>query len=405
MAAIGLDLVRGAWERWGDQITSFLRDILAIESPPGGERACAERVAEEMRRAGLEEVSTDRSGNVIGRVTGAGAGRVLLNAHMDIVGAGDPADWTHPPFGGELVGDTIYGRGACDTKSSVAAQIFAAAALRENGYDLASNLTVAAVVMEEVGGIGTLGYLEDEGAPDVALVGEPSDDCLMIGHRGRVQIEVDFRGKAYHAAVEGAGVSPYPALAAYLQSIPGVTLPEQEIFGRASIEPTIVRSDNASPNVVPEVIHLVLDCRTVPLQDQSALMEELERRAEAALTEGVECDLYVPDVTWRTWTGLERRLPHVMPSFGTNLEDAVVTKAAAILAELRGEAPAIRPWKFATDGGHLTNAGARVIGFGPGRQERAHTVDEHITLSELRRGFEATLACAIALDEVVRSRA
>ena len=307
------------------------------------------------------------------------------------------------PFGGDLAGDTIYGRGACDTKSSVAAQVYCAAALKEAGYALAGDLTVAAVVMEEVGGIGTLGYLEDEGAPDVALVGEPSDDCLMIGHRGRVQIEVDIRGKAYHAAVDGAGTSPHWALAEFLQSLPGIALPDQPLFGKASIQPTILRSDNASPNVVPEQVHLVLDCRTVPSQDQDALVAAVRERANAVAGDGVTVELYIPEVAWKTWTGLVRELPHVMPSFGTDPEDPVVTTASRMLAELRGEAPAIQPWKFATDGGHMTHAGARVIGFGPGRQERAHTVDEFLTLAELRRGFEATLACTLALDEVLRS--
>lgn len=398
-----MDLVESAWDRWGGDLLRFFRDLLAAQSPPGGEEVAARRVLAEMERLGLEKPRIDRHGNALAEVSGGGGRRLLLNAHTDIVSAGDATAWTRPPFGGEREGDRIYGRGACDTKGAVACQVYAAAAVARAGRPLRARLEVAAVVMEEVGGVGTLGLLEDGPPPDAALVGEPSDGCLMIGHRGRVQVEVRFRGKAFHAAVAGAGANPHWAEAAFLQGVRGIALPEDPFYGRASIQPTLVHTDNDSCNVVPGSILLTLDCRTLPGQDPEGLLREVRALAEASAGDGVTCRVEVPRVRWRTWTGVEREIPHVMPSFGTDPGDSLVREARAALAGVLDGEVEVRPWKFATDGGHLTGAGARVVGFGPGRQERAHTVDEFLTVEELRRGFEGTLACVRALDRALHA--
>jgi acetylornithine deacetylase/succinyl-diaminopimelate desuccinylase-like protein len=96
-------------------------------------------------------------------------------------------------------------------------------------------------------------------------------------------------------------------------------------------------------------------------------------------------------------------MPHVMPSFVTDPGDPMVVAAARALEAVKGEPAPVRPWLFATDGGHLAEAGARVIGYGPGPQERAHIVDESLSLEELRLGFEGTLACVLAMDEALHA--
>jgi len=396
-------LVTEAWGRWGPDLIRFLREIVAIRSLSGREEEAARRVRDEMQRLGLSGARLDRWGNALGDLPGEGRRRILLNAHLDVVSAGEESAWSHRPFGGEMDGERIYGRGVCDTKGAVACQVYAAAALREAGAGLRSDLAVAQVVMEEVGGVGTLGLLEDGGAPDAALVGEPSDGLLRFGHRGRVQVEVAFHGRAYHAAVAGAGANPHWAEAAFLGRLRDLPLPEDEVFGTASIEPTLVRTDNESPNVVPETCRLTLDCRTLPGQGEEEVLGALRPLLEASVGNGVSGAIAVPRVRRETWTGLAREMPDVMPSFATDPDDPLVVEAARALGALTGEAAPVRPWLFATDGGHLAAAGARVIGFGPGPQERAHIVDEHLGLEELRLGFEGTLACILAMDEALHA--
>jgi acetylornithine deacetylase len=92
--------------------------------------ATAELVAPYAEHVG-EETRVRGRPNIIGVRTGSGGGRsLLLNAHVDTVGNGDPAAWTHPPLSGEVVGDLLYGRGACDMKGGLATIVGALEALK-----------------------------------------------------------------------------------------------------------------------------------------------------------------------------------------------------------------------------------------------------------------------------------
>ena len=92
---------------------AFAQDLIRLPSPPGEEEAVVRRVAQEMKALGLQSVSVDQVGNVIGVVPGSGsAPAVLLNSHVDVVAEGDPAEWEHPPYGGVVADGYLHGRGA-----------------------------------------------------------------------------------------------------------------------------------------------------------------------------------------------------------------------------------------------------------------------------------------------------
>ena len=154
------------------RVTEFCRDLVRIPSFSGEEGEAAERTADEMSRLGLDEVGIDRAGNVVGLLKANAHdrldGAVMLNAHLDVVAVDETADWPHPPFAGAIADGRLWGRGATDTKSAVAAQVHAAGLLArlqaEGSLHRRRDLVVAAVVQEEVGGLGTACLLEDRGA-------------------------------------------------------------------------------------------------------------------------------------------------------------------------------------------------------------------------------------------------
>ncbi|NIP86752.1 MAG: M20/M25/M40 family metallo-hydrolase, partial [Planctomycetales bacterium] len=113
--------------------------------------------------------------------------------------------WPYPPFSGEIHDGRLWGRGSADMKGPLAAMIHAVGALAREGIRPPGDLYVAAVVQEEVGGLGTQKLVQTV-RPDCAVVGEASSNHLARGHRGRVEVVVRVQGRSVHASVPHQGV-------------------------------------------------------------------------------------------------------------------------------------------------------------------------------------------------------
>ena len=155
----------------------LLQQMIRTLSLPGHEGELASLVANEMRDLGYDEVRIDEVGNVLGRIDGRGqAPDLMFNTHLDHVDVGDPAGWPHPPFGGEIHDDKVWGRGAVDIKGPMAAQVVGVARLLR-GERPPGTVWVTAVVQEEIGGVGARHLAETLPVP-LVVVGEPSHNTL-----------------------------------------------------------------------------------------------------------------------------------------------------------------------------------------------------------------------------------
>ncbi len=160
----------------------FLQRLIQTRSLPGREREIARVVYREMEQLGFDQVRQDEAGNVIGLIRGNGdAPPVMLNTHLDHVDVGDPAGWPHPPFGGEIHEDRVWGRGAVDIKGPMAAQVVGVARLLV-GSKPPGDVWVTGVVQEEIGGVGARHLAETLPTP-IVVVGEPSRNTLRRGQR------------------------------------------------------------------------------------------------------------------------------------------------------------------------------------------------------------------------------
>lgn len=376
-----------------DDLVAFTRRIVQIPSLPGQEGAMAAAVEAEMRRLGYDEVRVDDAGNVVGTMRGASeASSLLLNTHMDHVAVGDLSRWPHPPHGAEIHDDAIWGRATVDIKGPMASQIYAVAALKQAGYTFQGDVHVAAVVMEEVGGVGTLKLLEWL-QPSVALIGEPSACQLARGHRGRVELHVKVAGKAAHASVPHLAINPHYSLARFLNGLRDLPMPTEGDFGPSSVAPTLYYTDNTSANVIPAEAIVVLDWRNVPSEKADAIVARVEVALAAVLEEGATGSVRVPQRHWDCYTGRHSKtIPASFPGFALPADHPIVLAAhQAVRTTLNDDAP-VRIWRFATDGGHTAAAGIPTIGFGPGDDRLAHTVHEHLPLSQLRSGCAGAIA-------------
>jgi acetylornithine deacetylase len=188
-----------------DPVIDLLKDLIAIDSVnpslvPGaaGEGQTAGAVAEHMRRMGLDVHVQDAAPgrpNVIGVLDGAAPGRSLMFCgHLDTVGVEGMA----APFDPVERDGRIFGRGSQDMKSGVAAMIDAARVVKARGFTH-GRLIIAAVADEEYASLGA-DALVREWTADAAVVTEPTDLQVGVGHKGFAWFEIETRGRAAHGS-------------------------------------------------------------------------------------------------------------------------------------------------------------------------------------------------------------
>jgi len=395
-----VDVLQAHLDQIRAPVIDFSRRLIQTPSLPGMENRVAALIQQEMQSLNYDEVTTDAAGNVIGKIRGGDGPTLMLNAHMDHVDPGDPARWPVEPYAGEIRDGAIWGRGAVDAKGPLAAQVYGAALLREAGLTPPGEVYVVAVVMEEVGGIGTQALLQHL-RTDFAVVGEPSNLQLARGHRGRVELVARVQGRSAHASQPALGINPHYDLARFLLALEALDLPDDPDFGSSSVAPTLYFTDQASSNVIPGEAWVHLDWRNIPGEAPAAIRDQLQRLLLENLQKGSQGFVVIPDQTFETYTGYLLTAPAIFPSFALPPKHPLITGAQQILSQALHREVSITTWQFATDGGHLMEAGIPTIGFAPGSENLAHTAHEHITIDELLSACLGYAALALHLGEVL----
>jgi len=380
-----------------ERCVDFLQRLIRTRSLSGEEGAIAELVREEMESLGYDFVEVDEAGNVLGRVAGLGeAPPLLFNTHLDHVDVGDPASWPHPPYGGELVDGVVWGRGAVDIKGPLAAQVHGVARL-VGGEPPPGDVWVTCVVQEEIGGVGARHLASGIDAP-IAVIGEPSGNTVRRGHRGRTELVLHLAGRSVHASVPERGVNPLYPLGRFLTALANLEHPTDPDLGPSTVTPTLLGTDQSSANVVPGEVWLTLDWRNVPGQDAEQIRDLLQRLADACCSEALSAEVTVPAFRRTAYTGLEMTIPASNPAYALPADHPAVRAAAAIVDSELGGARPVDVWRFATDGGHFADAGVAPVGFGPGDELLAHTVDERIEVAALEQALRVNARFARELS-------
>jgi putative selenium metabolism hydrolase len=368
-----------------EALAKFLQELVRIPSLSTHEEALALRLAEEMRRVGFDEVRMDRIGNVIGRV-GSGQGpKLLFDGHMDTVDVGDPAAWSHPPYDAVIENGILYGRGACDMKGGLAAMVYGVKALLDAGVELAGDLYVVGVVQEEpCEGLAARVLVEKEGIlPDYVVLGEPSDLQISVGHRGRLEMQVQVRGKAAHASSPALGDNAIHSAARLIFGIELLAsqLATDPLLGQGTIAVTQIESQAASRNAVPDCCNFYVDRRLT--------LGETERKALAEIqnivnTEEVDARVEVTEYQATSFTGYACQCRSAYPAWVTPENHPLVQTTLRSIRETLGYRPRMIRWSFSTDGTYTAGAAnIPTVGFGPGEERYAHTQDEQIRLNDV----------------------
>jgi succinyl-diaminopimelate desuccinylase len=365
-----------------DEAAALLADLVAIDSrnPPGREKPIATFIVDRLTEWGIdarlfERPDPDRP-QVIAEV-GEGdpdAGTLILNGHIDVVPPGDIEQWTHDPFGGEVEGNRVYGRGASDMKSGVAAGMLALRAAHEGGVDGRVVLTCA--MGEETAEPGTKTMLEEVGG-DWGIVLEPTQLVVDTVGKGLAWYEVAVRGDAAHASRPHLGKNVLDALFAYDEEITAfrerIAEREHPLVGQSLCTPTMLES-GTKENVIPDSATLTFDRRFLPSESVSDLDREMETLFDGLREAGFE-------------VSVERTRTYEAAEIDADHEIATVVRrhahdVAGVETEPHGKDAATDQRNFVND------AGIPAIIWGPGVSAQSHTVDEWAPVDTLVDGVE-----------------
>lgn len=242
--------------------------------------------------AGFECHRIDRNGtpNLFARWGAKGARSFGFNGHTDVVPPGDLASWTHPPFSGHVEDGVIWGRGATDMKSGVAAYV--AAAIDFTRQTPPDGAVIVTVTGDEEGPSrdGTtaiLDWMAGQGERmDVCIVGEPSNpdhmgEMIKIGRRGSVTFEIAAKGVQGHAAYPHRAKNPLHALTLYLAELTAAPLDEgTEHFDPSGLQITTIDCGNPASNVIPEAARATVNIRFNDLHTGASLTDRLREHAD-----------------------------------------------------------------------------------------------------------------------------
>jgi putative selenium metabolism hydrolase len=368
-------------------MTSFLQDMVRIPSYSTQEGQMAERLAAEMREVGFRDVRFDRIGNVIGRI-GIGSGPVLLyNGHIDVVGPGDLSTWRYDPFGAKIENGTLYGRGAADMKGALAAMVYGAKTLLDQGVPLHGELYLVGTVQEEpCEGLGMRVLIEEEEViPEYVVLGEATGLHISRGQRGRMEIRVVSRGRSCHASAPARGDNAIYTAARLIFGVEMLNsqLAEDRFLGRGTLAVTHIENTAGSRNVVPDTCTFYIDRRLTLGETEAKALAEIQG---VLLREEADATLSVSEYTSTSYTGYEAHATCYYPAWALDREHPLIRWVnKAIRAEL-GFRPEIGKWDFSTDGVYTMGVvGIPTVGFGPGQEKYAHTADERIHLDDVVR--------------------
>jgi acetylornithine deacetylase len=330
-------------------VVDLARSLVDIDSTTGREAGACAWLAGHLRERGFHVTEQPVSG-----------GRANILALLDprpIVVLSTHVDCVPPFFPSRVEGGRLFGRGACDAKGALAAQVTAADRLREGGE---GRVGLLFVVGEERGSDGAKVANAISPGPRFLVDGEPTESRLGLATRGAFRVKLRATGRAAHSSQPQLGVSAIDLLVDALVELRGLELPEDPRLGRTFYVAGLI-SGGVAPNVVSPSAEAELNFRTV-----GPGAEVLERLAPLRSRVAVETVLEVPPVRMRTLPGFE-------------------TSAFA----------------FTTDVPFLDGWGEPLL-FGPGSVVHAHTDGDHVEIAELEAAVLAYERIARALLEEAR---
>ncbi len=373
------------------ELAQLLCDLIAIPSvnpeqhrecsgAPYGESRVADYVEDYFRPFG---VRIERQQALPGREsvlvhlpgTDPSAKAILLEAHMDTVGP----EGMSLPFHPRVEDGRVYGRGACDTKGSLAAMMFVVRELLERDIRLPRPYVLAATVDEEFGMSGARRLVQSGMAFAGAIVGEPTALKIIPAHDGQMYLKISAHGKAAHTSMPQNGVNAIYLMAEVINVLrrrAAVEYPKRVHALCAFPKLTIAMiHGGVSEHIVPDCCEIAIDFRVIPGETCQGALEEVR-------------EWLARDLNANTLRRITIAEPHkAEPPMETPVHHPLVQGMRQAAMSVLGDAQ-VEGVPYNTDASHYGAAGVPCVVFGPGGIEQAHSALEYVEIGQLAAAVE-----------------
>jgi acetylornithine deacetylase/succinyl-diaminopimelate desuccinylase family protein len=398
----------------------LISDPEAGETARLQEQACQEYVAGLLVELGMHVDRFDAlpgRSDVVGTLAGTGGGRsLILNGHVDVVPAGNPSEWPHSPYDGDLLDGRLWGRGSADMKGGLACAFIALRLLREQGIRLAGDVLLESVVDEEAGGPGTRACLDRGYTADGAIFLEPTSLAVLPVEGGLEWLRLVVRGRSGHSAVryksihaggQGQAVNAIEKMVKLIGAIQELErqrgnrlvhplLPK----GLTTINPGVImggsgggdggvpRTLNAYSNMA-DYCSVGLSLKYLPQERVEDVKLEFEEYVAAVARTDPWLRDHPPEIEW----GI---LGVSFPPAETATDHPLVETICLSHAAATGAEPVIRGMEAVTDMAWTAEAGVPAVIYGPGDADDAHGSNESVAVDDLLIATEVVARMLLA---------
>lgn len=394
------------------EIIETIQKIIQIKGFSGSEQDRVNYLIGLCKELGYNSVFADQMGNLIAEMKfGTGFGKkIILTGHLDTVGA-DSSGWdkSTQPFEGIIKENKIYGRGAADMLGSVCAMIYAIYYLKKASY---SNLNgtiyfIGTVCEEFFEGVAFLEALKKI-QPDYVIIGEATECKINIGQRGRAEIVITSFGQLQHSSTGRNVINAIEEIAYVIDVFNNKYKPDKDdVLGERIIVPTDIQipvgggggiDGRGGNSTVPSKVVLTYDMRTLVGDDLNSIFKLIQYFIKKNIKRK-EKNYRYPEINFAndnvtTYTGITIKKEKFAPAWKTDKKSIIVSKAIQGLKQINFNKIELSSYGFCTDGSAIVKYQKlypdkiiEIIGFGPGKENYAHTVNEFIEIFEIKRAF------------------
>ena len=363
----------------------FLADLVRTPSFSSKEAKVIQVIKREMKKVGFDHVRIDGLGSIIGRI-GKGPRVIAFDAHIDTVYPGDRDQWHSDPFQPIIKGGKIWGRGTVDQKGGMAAMVYAGKMIKELGLNDQFTIYFTGTVMEEDCDGLCWQYLlkEEKLKPEFVVITEPTNLNLYRGHRGRMEIRVEVKGRSCHGSAPERGDNAIYKIARIALAVEKLNqrLRKDPFLGKGTVTVTEVRSSSPSLCAVSDAAGIHLDRRLTAGETKASALAEVRDAAKRAGYP--DARVFVLNYAEAAYTGKVYPTEKYYPTWVLEEKSPYLKDAVAAYTGVLGKAPLVDKWTFSTNAIAIAGMkGIPCLGLGPGNEVYAHAPNEACPVTHL----------------------
>lgn len=376
--------VRKCAEKYKEDMSDFLREIIAIPCESCNEEPKILRIKNEMEKVGFDHIEIDPMGNLLAYI-GTGSHLIAMDGHVDTVGVGDPSLWNYNPYEGDEDEEVILGRGTSDQGGGIVAMVYAGKIIKELNLEDDYTLLVACTVQEEDCDGLCWQYIinEDNIRPEFVVITEPTGCKIYRGHRGRMEIKISTSGISCHGSAPERGENAIFKMAPILNELKELDdkLLDNDFLGKGTLTVSEIFYSSPSRCAVADGCSISIDRRLTYGETYESAIEQI-KNLDSVKSAKAKVNMY--DYSKKSYTGLVYNTKSYFPTWLIPEEHNVCQTLVDTYQKLFKVDPIVDKWTFSTNGVSIMGRyDIPCIGFGPGHEDQAHSPNERTWKSEI----------------------